>query len=487
MSGKSLFLKKSSVFLSSLSLAVMILLFTQCDKKTGDVYRFDFQFITEDYKPLNYLENDTLKGLAPDLLRAVCRELNIPFSVEVLPWNEGYERVQNTGNAVLFATMMNSTRKDLLKWAGPIASLDYQFFSASGSRVPLVSIEDAKAVGRIGVLKDYAITQNLIQQGFANLVECENNIDAFDKLLKGEVDLYPTNNITAEAALGILGKSIYSVTSELIISTDLLYFAFNRNIPDDVVEDFQQEIDRLKENGVMQSLTRQYMNTSDFPGILQVYTEQYPPLTFRNSFGVITGFGTDIVQEIMKRNQLFADIKLTFWSIGYELALHNPNVCLFTMDRTPIRENLFQWVGPIGTNTTWFFTKAGSGITIKSLDDARNLEAVGTIDSWFSGQYLESQGFPNLVALRDPGSAAKKLMAGELDAFVCSDVTFPDILREIGYRYSDVVPEYSLMSSDYYIAFSLNTPLSVISKWRTALESIRQDGTYQAISDKWLK
>lgn len=478
-------MKKPFLKLSLLAVA-LILLFSQCEKKGDDPYRFQFQFITENYKPLNYIENSLVTGLAPDVLKEICVRLNIPFEVRILPWIEGYDLVQKTDNAVLFSTILNSTRKDLFKWAGPIASLDWLFYSASNSQIGLNSLDDAKKVEKIGVIKDYAIEQYLVQQGFTNLVYCTNNIDAFDQLLKGEIDLFPSDKITAEAALIELNKSLYSVTAKLIIRTDLVYFAFNKKVPDDVVADFQREIDRIKGNGILKTLSQKYLNTSDVPGTLQIYTEQYPPLTFRNSFGEITGFGSDIVYEIMKRNKLFIDIKLSLWSNGYELALNNPNVCLFTMDRTDQRENLFQWVGPIGTNTTWFYTKAGSGITIASIEDARNLTAIGTVSSWFSDQYLREQGFTNLVSGSDPGVMTKKLMNGEIDAFVCSSVTFPDILKGLGYQYNEVTPAFSLMSSDYYIAFSKNTPVTIVNQWQSTLESVKLDGTYEAIFNKWL-
>jgi polar amino acid transport system substrate-binding protein len=282
-----------------------------------------------------------------------------------------------------------------------------------------------------------------------------------------------------------LNKSIYNVTSKLLIRTSLAYFAFNKNIPDAVVADFQKEIDRLKANGTMKTLSEQYLNLSDFPGTIQIYTEQYPPLTFRNTDGEIVGFGTDIVREILKRNHLFIDIKLSSWSNGYDLALDNPNVCLFTMDKTDLRKNLFQWVGPIGTNTTWFYTKAGSGITITSLAQAKTLAKIGTVSSWFNDQYLRDQGFTNLVSDNDPAVMAKKLMTGEINAFVCSSVTFPDILKAEGYQYSQIVPAFSLMSSDYYIAFSNNTLAPMVSQWQSTLASMKQDGTYDAISKKW--
>lgn len=465
----------------------ILVLFTQCNKKDNNANNYDLKFITENYAPLNYVENSELKGLAPDLLKEICKGLNIPYKVSVLSWEEGYSMALNEKNAVLFTTDLTSDRKDIFKWAGPIASFDWLFWAAPQSLITLNSLDDAKKVGRIGVLHDYSIEQYLIREGFTNLVYCTDNVDGFSKLLKGEIDLFPSEKITAEAVMTGMGKTIYNIAEKLTIKTDLSYFAFNKNVPDEVVADFQKQIDRLKENGTLKLLSQKYLHTSDFPGTLQLYTEQYPPLTFRNNSGEITGFGTDIAGEIMRRNNIFADIRLSTWSNGYDLALSNPNFCLFTMDRTPIRENLFQWVGPIGTNTTWFYTKSGSGITISSLEEARSLSSIGTVNSWYSDQYLRELGFTNLVSNSDPNIIVQKLLNGEIEAFVCSDVTFPSILHGLGYPYSEVVTNFSIMSSDFYIAFSKNTPSSMVAKWQTALDAMKNDGTYDAIFNKWLQ
>jgi ABC-type amino acid transport substrate-binding protein len=476
---------KRSLLIAVFIIPVISLLITRCKKNEEDSYHFQLTFITENYKPLNYIENSVVTGLGPEILKEICEQLNIPFNVKVLPWEEGYQQVQATGNAVLFSTILNAERKDKFKWAGPYASLSWMFYAASQNSVTLNTLEDAKQVGKIGVLEDYAIEQYLVAQGFTNLVYCNDNIDAFQKLLTGDIDLFPSDRFTAEAALQTLNESIYDVTNELTIKTDLVYFAFNKQVPDDVVADFQEQIDRLKSDGTLLKLYRKFMNSSDVPGTLQIFTEQYPPLSFRNNFGEITGFGSDIVYEIMKRNQLFIDIKLALWSDGYELALNNPNFCLFTMDRTAIRDTLFQWVGPIGVNTTWFYTKQGSGVSITSLEDAKNLDSVGTVTSWFSEQYLLNLGFTNLVSFTDPKDMAESLMNGTLDACVCTDVTFPDIIKSAGYQYSQVVPSFALMSSDYYIAFSKNTPAETAGQWQSTLQSMIQDGTYDAIHHKW--
>ena len=468
-----------------LFLGLSSLFITSCEKESKNSKFDDLRFLSEEYKPINYTENFWAKGLAPELLDAISRDLGFECDVEFLPWTTAYQTALNTNNTVLFSTTLNQSRKDLFKWAGPILSLDWMFFSSAQSVITISDIAGAKGVGKIGVIANYAIEQYLKQEGFTNLVYCTDVNDAVNKLLNGQIDLYPSDKLTIESALETLGQSPYAVTSKMVIKTEMLYFAFNKNTPDDIVSEFQEAIDRTKRNGILAGLTKKYLHKTDYPDIVQVYTENYPPLTFRNNDGEITGFGTDVVKEIMKRNSEFYNINLSSWSNGYQLALSIPNFCLFTMDKTSIRENLFKWVGPIGTNTTWIYTKAGSGITITSLENAKSLPSIGCVNSWFSTQYLQQQGFANLVYDSNPSVLADKLMKGQISAFVCTDITFPDILKQLGYSSTGVTKSFSVMSSDFYIAFSKSTSDAVVSRWQSALNQMKQDQTWNAIRQKW--
>jgi polar amino acid transport system substrate-binding protein len=79
----------------------------------------------------------------------------------------------------------------------------------------------------------------------------------------------------------------------------------------------------------------------------------------------------------------------------------------------------------------------------------------------------------------------KELIDGKIDGFVCTDITLPNILESIEFEYSDVNPSFAVMSSDFYIAFSKNTPASTVNIWKTTLEEIKSDGTYEEIFRKW--
>jgi len=83
---------------------------------------------------------------------------------------------------------------------------------------------------------------------------------------------------------------------------------------------------------------------------LQIITEEFAPFNFQSKDGQITGQSTEIVQEILSRLNLKIDIRLMPWNDGYELALYEQDVVLYSTFRTAEREELFQWVGPIGSD-----------------------------------------------------------------------------------------------------------------------------------------
>jgi ABC-type amino acid transport substrate-binding protein len=158
-----------------------------------------------------------------------------------------------------------------------------------------------------------------------------------------------------------------------------------------VVADFQNEIDRLKADGTVNKLYLQYLQQLNPPAVLQVYTEQYPPLTFRNGTGEITGFGTDLVNEIMKRNGTIYPINLTLWSNAMAMIMNNPNFCLFTMERIASRENLFNWVGPLGSNKTYFYVKTMVLILIRRIckNTYKNNGYSGYFNSYLGVRFLQ--------------------------------------------------------------------------------------------------
>ena len=216
------------------------------------------------------------------------------------------------------------------------------------------------------------------------------------------------------------------------------------------------------------------------PASLKMYTEEYPPVTFMKD-GKVSGFVTDMVREIIARQGIPDNIRLTSWDEAYKLALINPNVVLFSAERTEKREKLFQWVGPVGKNSSIFYTKKGSGIRMKSLEDARKVTAIATTANWFTEQDLKDRGFTNLISSPLPTDNVRQLMKGEVQLCVFTDITVAEIVKNAGYTMDDLEPVATLSSTYFYIALSLGTPLDVVQKWQATLDSIKEDGAFEKI------
>jgi polar amino acid transport system substrate-binding protein len=220
------------------------------------------------------------------------------------------------------------------------------------------------------------------------------------------------------------------------------------------------------------------------PQPVRILTEDYPPITFIKD-GKVTGYATDIVEEIAKRLKIDAKIELMAWGDAYKIATTNPNVILFSTTRTKDRESLFSWVGPIGRYNDILYGKKNSGIKIKKLGDAKDAGKIGTVRGWFSEQFLKDQGFTNLESVDNPADNAAKLIKGDIALSAFTDTTAPEIFKKAGLSITDAEKVFTIKSYDYYIAVSKGTPGSEIKKWQAAFSKMKKDGTLDAIKKKW--
>ena len=220
---------------------------------------------------------------------------------------------------------------------------------------------------------------------------------------------------------------------------------------------------------------------------LILLTEDYPPITYRDENGKISGLAAEVLEEIMNRQGMsYRGLQLLKWDEAYDRAVRTPNTVLFSTERTPEREKLFDWVGPIGSNKTYFYAPKNSKLKIDNLDQAKKVGQIATCSSWFTEQYLKDQGFTNLQSFADPRENIKKLAKEEVDLSVFTDMTFPRLAQQAGYSPEDLKPLYQLMETQFYIAVSKGTDPNLAVRWQAAFEQIKADGTLARIYQKYV-
>ena len=218
---------------------------------------------------------------------------------------------------------------------------------------------------------------------------------------------------------------------------------------------------------------------------LQLFTEEYPPINFSRD-GKPTGLATEVVEEILRRTHTVATIAVVPWARGYKMAQVEPNTGLFATMRTPEREPLFKWVGPITTTVTSFYARHGSRLHVTSLEEAKRLKRIVVPREWFSHQVLRKLGFPNLEPVVTPDQMVKMTLNARADLLVADNQTLPAQVASVGAKMGDLDLVYTFMKTNSYIVFSRDTPDETIQTWQEALDSMKRDGSFARIYRHWL-
>jgi len=225
---------------------------------------------------------------------------------------------------------------------------------------------------------------------------------------------------------------------------------------------------------------------------LRIVTEELPPYNMTQG-GQITGLSTEVVQAVLKELGLQAQIKSMPWARAYDIALNEENVLIYSITRTPQREKLFKWVGVIAPTHWALFSRPGRNLGVKQLDDARKFQ-IATVNEDAGEQYLVGKGFvlgKNLQSSNKYEFNYEKLKLGRVDLWISNELNALYLTRQAGDDpETNLVRVLSLpdLANDdgLNMAFSSKTPDATVERFRKGLETIRRNGTYDAIKKKWL-
>lgn len=220
---------------------------------------------------------------------------------------------------------------------------------------------------------------------------------------------------------------------------------------------------------------------------IKLLTEDWAPYQMKSD-GVISGISINIVEELQKRVSNNSKIKFYPWNRGYNMTLKKSGYALFSTTRTPEREKLFKWVGPLVSLKLVFFKLASNNIEYKTLEDAKKAKAIAVTKNDATEQYLTKLGFKNLQIKTGGASQIdiKKLIKGKADLWPGGLYAGHYRIKQLGMEGKIVetkVPAYA--EEPLSIAFSKSTPDEVILKWQKALDDMKADGTYDKILKKY--
>ncbi|MCW1243479.1 ABC transporter substrate-binding protein [Pseudomonas sp. SAICEU22] len=198
----------------------------------------------------------------------------------------------------------------------------------------------------------------------------------------------------------------------------------------------------------------------------------------------LVGPGIHITSDTLKNADL-GDFHMTLypWARAYEMALREPNVLIFPLDRTPAREPLFKWVGEIHRSTSRLYKlRDAEPITIGNLEDAKQY-SIGVVRNDAKQIYLQDRGFSRLVVSADNHDNFQKLLNHQVQLVPMPENTARLMSQDAQMDFNLLEEVYSLDEQPHrvYLAFSLSTPDETVAKAQRAFDQLKASGEVERI------
>lgn len=156
---------------------------------------------------------------------------------------------------------------------------------------------------------------------------------------------------------------------------------------------------------------------------LLVYAPAYPPMViYDQKSGEISGHATEVVRQLAAKAGIDIEIKILPWSNAYSKARNGKNIMLFPVIRTPERELLFHWIGPVNKFHYGIYSLEPIEQELTSLDSMGN-SRIGVLRGGIDSSYLKKHNYPKITEGNSIDQLITMLIKGRIEYLMVDDST----------------------------------------------------------------
>ncbi|MDT8389136.1 MAG: transporter substrate-binding domain-containing protein [Lentisphaeria bacterium] len=247
------------------------------------------RFVCEDWPPLEYMENGTIKGIDVQVVDHIMNWLGVPYEIHIYPWSRAWMMAENGKADAVLSVSYKAARESVLFYTeeqrdyartGTLPEdylwlSEYVFFikKANVGRFQFDSYDQVKADGiTVGRNRDYSYDKAFRDAGFSGPVysSTERGLLA---LVAGEIDLYPMDRMVGYAELNRLGlqDSVTTLPKPLFSKPYLSPFCRRSETPDleKVMDAFYRELRLMRADGRYKRIRDDFLERLKSPALPQ--------------------------------------------------------------------------------------------------------------------------------------------------------------------------------------------------------------------------
>ncbi len=208
----------------------------------------------------------------------------------------------------------------------------------------------------------------------------------------------------------------------------------------------------------------------------------FPPFSFVDENNKVVGFDVDIGSEIARRLKVEPNIVTTAWDgIIAGLVTGRYDTVIGSMGITEERKKAIDFVGRYYRSGLGLFVAKGSAV--QKIGDLEG-KTIGVTLGETSEKWVRDQSKFTVRTYKGLPEMLLDLGAGRVDAIVADDVPVLVAVNKSNAAIEQVKDD-ALPRFDIGIAIRKNNP-ELASAMQKALDAMMADGTYEAISKKWI-
>ena len=124
---------------------------------------------------------------------------------------------------------------------------------------------------------------------------------------------------------------------------------------------------------------------------IEIYTESLPPFQIVKA-SEVSGQATSKVKQLLDSLDLRYNIQVVPWARAYNIVKSTPNTLIYSMNRSPEREDAFHWITVVAEIGNSFISLRSNPFEISQLEDAKNY-VVAVVRDGYAYDFLLENGF----------------------------------------------------------------------------------------------
>lgn len=225
------------------------------------------QVLTEEDPPYSLTGPDKKPtGYAVEIVAEIQKRIDNKDAIQIYPWARAYDMITRDPWIVLFAMAKTKEREPIFQWVGPIAENGWVFVAKKSSKLKIASLDDAKKLASIGVVRDYAWDKFLTNQGFANLERVSTYVPNVKKLAANRIQAFVSSNLKYKHELSEQGEKPEDYEVLMEFNTLQMYIAHSKQNDKNAVQAWQTAFDAMKKDGTVEKLLKKWIPDARMPG-----------------------------------------------------------------------------------------------------------------------------------------------------------------------------------------------------------------------------